>query len=166
MDRREVEDWFEHGTLTRIIERRTHGITADHVLGELVRRPGDPSRQTATSLTTRTEPPDREAPGEGEWRGPVNRIQVGYDGRDPAYDAAFEREADRHRAFAEALEREGVDSVFLDPGFVQAAVDSAVGFRDRRYQGRRHRPTNDANQWDSRPYPEPSPVEPERYRSF
>ena len=63
----DVADWFERSSMARIMERRTRGITADFVLGELVRRPGDPARTSATTLTTRTQGPDQTPPGQGEW---------------------------------------------------------------------------------------------------
>jgi hypothetical protein len=117
-------------------------------------------------LTRRSEEPPEEAPGAGEWHGATHKILPAVPKYDPAYERHWDKEADRYRAFAQALEEQGVDSVFLDPGFVQAAVDSIVGFRDRRFQGRRHRPTNDDEQWNSQPYADPGPTDPERYRSF
>jgi hypothetical protein len=47
------KSWFEHRTLTRMMERRTHGITADFVLVKLVRRHGKQGSNLATTLISR-----------------------------------------------------------------------------------------------------------------
>jgi hypothetical protein len=161
MDRREVENWFEHGALSRVMERRTHGVTPDWLMSELVRRPGEVNRNAATSLTTRTDQPTDEDPGAGEWHGSTHHMVPAAPKFDPAYVRHWVDEAERYRYFQQALAEEEVDPAFIALTG-RAAVDSAVGFRDRRFQGRRHRPTNDDNQWHSRPYPEPEPVDPDR----
>jgi hypothetical protein len=82
----EVAEWFERSSISRLMPHRVHGETAEHLLGELVRRPGDPSRNTATSLTRREGGPDDRAPGEGEWHGARHRIEEVDNRGDPAYE--------------------------------------------------------------------------------
>jgi hypothetical protein len=161
----DVADWFERSSLARIMERRTRGITADFVLDELVRRPADPSRTSATTLTTRTTEPDPTPPGQGEWHGASHRIIPAHTEMDPAYVA----QADRVAAFAQALtELEQV----VGPDLLHAALygplaDASVRFSDRRHEGRRHRPidTDGIIGGDQRPYPNRRVGE-ERYERF
>ena len=163
-DNQDVSSWFAHGTLTRITERRTHGITADHVLGDLVRRPGDPSRNAATSLTTRAGEPIQEPPGAGEWHGARFGITV-LDDRGERVGNGAERVGE----FRQALEEAGVDPAWLDAIAFRAAVDASVGFSDRKFEGRRHRPTSGDQRLEGRSpesYPQPGPVNESRYRSW
>jgi hypothetical protein len=150
--------------LLRMLPRRVHGVTSNHVLDELVRLPGDSSRTTATSLTRRAGEVDPAAPGEGEWRGPTHRIIPAPPKRDPAYDRDFNR---RTTAFAEALAEAEVDPA-LSPVVIQATIDALVGFRDRRYSGRRYRPTDNYALLDGpqEPYPPPGPIDQSTYRPW
>jgi hypothetical protein len=160
-----VEDWFGEDSWKRLTPRRVHGVTPDWLISELVRRPGDDTRQTGTSLTRRTEEPPEEAPGAGEWHGATHKILPAAPRVDLASLRHWDSEADRSRAFAQALEEQEVDPSFM-AGVARGAVDSAVGFTDRRFQGRRHRATNDDEQWKSHRYPDPGPTALERYRSW
>ena len=108
MSREDVGNWFEDSTLSRMMERRTRGITADWLLDELVRRPGEANRNSATSLTRREGEPDDRPPGEGEWHGAAHRIQDTHDGSDPAYMQHYGRREERTWEFQEAIEEADV----------------------------------------------------------
>jgi hypothetical protein len=122
VDRDEVAGWFENATDAR---RRYQDPPpeAGELLAKLVRRPGDPSRNSATSLSKREpQPPqDQRRAGEGEWHGAIHRIDEEKDNRrDPAYE---ERE-DRNGAFAEALREAEVDPDFHRSVMFQGVVDA------------------------------------------
>jgi hypothetical protein len=164
----EVPDWFARSSLARIMERRTHGITADFVLGELVRRPGDDGRTKAASMTRPEGQPDERAPGEGEWHGAVHHIQATDDRRDPAYIGHYRRRAERAWEFQQALEEADVCPACVYSAALEAAIDDQVGFFDRRYSGRRYRPQDNYGILDGpqEPYPHPGLVDEARYRSW
>ena len=103
MDRREVENWFEHGALSRVMERRTHGVTPDWLMSELVRRPGEVNRNAATSLTARTDQPTEDDPGAGEWHGATHHMVPAAPKFDPAYVRHWVDEAERYRYFQQSL---------------------------------------------------------------
>jgi hypothetical protein len=165
-DNQDVSDWFAWGGLTRMLPQRVHGVTPDDVLGDLVRRPADASRNTATSLTRRTEEPSEEPPahgdsalfsGQSEWHGGRFGIQE-TDQRGERVDGKERDGAERVAEFRQALEEAGVDPAYLDGVGFLAAVDASVGFRDRRFYPR-DRPGN------RQPYP-PEDIPFERYKSF
>jgi hypothetical protein len=107
--REDVANWFDRSIIDRMLPRRTRGITAVHVLGDPARRPGDPSRNSAATLTTRTQQPDPTPPGQGEWHGAWHQIVPGPVRRDLAYDVAYEHEHNRRAAIVRAFPYEGIN---------------------------------------------------------
>jgi hypothetical protein len=163
--REDVGDWFENATDAR---RRYQDPPpeAGELLAKLVRRPGDPSRNSATSLSKREpQPQDQRPAGEGEWHGAIHRIDEQRDSRrDPAYD---DRE-DRSGEFAEALREAEMDPSFYRSVMFQGVVDAHVGYWDRRYEGRRHRNTDGDEVMEGpqeRPQ-HPGPVDDSRFHTF
>ena len=76
MSREDVGNWFEDSTLSRMMERRTRGITADWLLDELVRRPGEANRNSATSLTRREENQTTDRRGKASGTGPLIAFKI------------------------------------------------------------------------------------------
>jgi hypothetical protein len=159
--REDVPDWFERSSLARIMERRTRGITADFVLGELVRRPGDPGRNVATTLTRREGEPDPRAPGQGEWHGATHQMVPAPLRVDPAYVEHYGRREERAREFERALAEADVCPACVYSAALQAGEDDQVGFFDRRASGRRYRPqdTEGVRDGPQDPYPHPGPID-------
>jgi hypothetical protein len=164
----DVPDWFGRSSLSRMMERRTQGITADWLLGELVRTPGQVN--SATSSTGR-EPQDMDPqpPGQTEWHGAIHRIVPGA-GRlniEPGY-----QDDERHAEFTLALRSQGVDRSFFEEGIgddeAGLRLDNFLGFADRRRFGRRHRKSDWAEMTEGpqEPYPHPGPVDESRYERF
>jgi hypothetical protein len=164
-DNSQVADWFERSAVSRLMPRRVQGETADHLLGELVRRPGDANRNTATSMTTRVGEPDGRAPGEGEVHGAVHSVQVTRDRTDPAYEAHYRRGAERLRQFAEALDEADFCPACVYGAALEAAEDDQLSYFDRRYSGRRYRPTDNDGIMDGPqdPYPHPGEIDDSGY---
>jgi hypothetical protein len=165
----DVPDWFERSSLARIMERRTRGITADFVLGELVRRPADPGRTVATSLARREpqEDVDPSAPGAGEWHCATHQMVPAPMKVDPAYVEHYGRREERAREFERALAESDVCPACVYHAGLQAAVDDQVGFFDRRYSGRRYRPTDNEGVLDGPQEPYPiREVDEDRYKRF
>jgi hypothetical protein len=148
-------NWFHHGTQVRTPNRlRAQGVTADWLLGELVRRPGDPSRNSATSMTQR-EPQDvdQTPPGEGEWHG-GGKLRPDVTRRNDA-EAPYASQDRRHARFAQDLNyfqqrllAEGRHPELQREINNAAAEHYGMGFTDR---GRRYTATDNT---------EPEPQEP------
>ena len=168
MSREDVKNWFEDSTLSRMMERRTRGVTADWLLGELVRRPGEANRNSATSLTRREGEPGDTAPGEGEWHGGRHRIQETDNRTDPAYMQHYGIREERAREFQEAMDEADFCPACVYDAGLQAAVDDQLCFRDRRYDGRRYRETDNDALLDGpqEPYPHPGPIDESGFLGF
>ena len=76
MSGEDVSNWFEDSTLSRMVERRTRGVTADWLLSELVRRPGEANRNSATSLTRREENQTTDRRGKASGTGPLIAFKI------------------------------------------------------------------------------------------
>jgi hypothetical protein len=144
--------WFGLSGIRSMQPSRLAGVDSEWLLGELVRRPGDNSRTTATSLTQR-EPQelDDRAPGAGEWYGGGKvRQDVGRRNEEPTHYSRGEQEEEFRRKyddFEQVLkhteDRTDPDARYLRNRLLTAFTDGYMGFNDRRREGRRHRPTND-----------------------
>jgi hypothetical protein len=166
---RAVENWFERSGVRNTLPQRLHGVSADWLVGELVRT-GD-SRRTSASMKAREAEPNDRAPGAGEWRGPTFKIRpdVGRRNEGPYEHRGQTQEEfeERMEDFGQVLQHAREDPYYRHQLLTQFA-DGFYGFNDRKREGRRHRPTDDRQllEGPQEPYPHPGPMDESRYRSW
>jgi hypothetical protein len=169
--------WFGLSGIRSMQPSRLAGVDSEWLLGELIRRPGDRSRNAATSLTTREGDVDQTPPGAGEWHGSPGKLRQGVGRRqDRAPDYVepgrrYEDQMDYEQAmgdFETVMHHARSDPYYrrqLAGEFLTGLLGST--FEDRRDQGRRYRSTdNTQGPQPARPRHQEPPVDPARFLSY
>jgi hypothetical protein len=168
--------WFGLSGIRSMQPSRLAGVDSEWLLGELVRRPGDSSRNAATTMTTREGDVDQTPPGAGEWHG-SQKLRQGVGRRqDRAPDYVepgrrYEDQMDYEQAmddFDAVMHHARSDAYYrrqLAGQFLSGLLGSS--FEDRRDQGRRYTSTdNTQGRQPARPRHQEPPVDPARFLSY
>ena len=168
MSGEDVSNWFEDSTLSRMVERRTRGVTADWLLSELVRRPGEANRNSATSLTRREENQTTDRRGKASGTGPLIAFKIPTTAVIPPTCSTTAGGKSAPGSSRKPLRRPTSARCAFYGAALQAAVDEQLCFRDRRYDGRRYRETDNDRLLDGpqQPYPHPGPIDASKFHRF